>query len=135
KASEDIGKVLNLLNGTIKFEEIENAQIYLSKHNLNVNEIDKLEEEYKQSEQITESNIKTLISLINANERDYLANYKTYREARKENEEEFEAFDDKENIMVEWEMMEEAQKLTEALPDIEETKSKKPEPEPLIAIL
>lgn len=135
KASEDIEKVLNLLNGTIKLEDIENAQIYLSKHNLNVNEIDKLEEEYKQSEQITESNIKTLISLINANESDYLANFKTYREACEENEEVFEAFDDIVNILVEWELIEEAQELTEALPDIEETRSKRPDPEPLLAIL
>jgi len=135
KASTDIEKVQRLLNRTIKLEDIENAQIYLSKHKLKVNEIDKLEEEYKKSEQITEANIKTLISLINANESDYLSSFKTYKEACEESEEVFEAFDDIVDVLVEWDMIEEAQELTEALPDIEETRSKRPDPEPLLAIL
>src|SRR5699024_4286885 len=129
----NIKKKLQKIAGEIEENEnsIKQARSSVEKLKIDIEN----EKEYKQAEQITESNIKTLISLINANESDYLANFKTYREACEENEEVFEAFDDIVNILVEWELIEEAQELTEALPDIEETRSKRPDPEPLLAIL
>src|SRR5699024_4363432 len=135
KVSQDIDKVETLLTGAIKLENIEEAQIYLNKHNLKVKEIDELLEEYKKSKGVSEADIQTFISLINANASDYLSSFKGYRKACEESDEVFEAFDDILEVLMEWELIEESKELVEALPDIEETRSKRPDSEPLLNIL
>src|SRR5699024_11458456 len=84
---------------------------------------------------VSEADIQTFISLINANASDYLSSFKGYRKACEESDEVFEAFDDIVEVLMEWDLIEESKELVEALPDIEETRSKRPDSEPLLNIL
>lgn len=126
-----------LLEGSPKLDKIEDAKLLLQKNNVEIPEINVLLEDY--ANELRSSNKedvkRSVIKLLDNADSEYLDSFKGYREACEESEDVYESFSDIVDVLLELGFLIEAEELTEALPDIEETRRTRPNPEPLLNML
>lgn len=129
--------VKGFLEGNPKLDSIEDARLLLQKHNVDIPEINVLSEDYsKDLNSSNQEDVKeNVIKLLNSADSDFLNSFKDYREACEESEDVYETFNDLVDVLLELGYLEEAEELTESLPDIEETRRTRPNPEPLLNML
>lgn len=133
---KDLHKVKGLLDGKVKIDDIEEAKIYIGKNNIEIPELNDLLEYFEEGQrEVKSGDVKQLLKLIDECESDYLSSFKTYRKACEESEEVFDSFDDIVAVLLEMDFVEAAEELGDALPDVEETRRQRPDPEPLLNIL
>lgn len=113
---------------------IEDVRSDLSRNNVQVKEIDALTEYTEDSGSQSEQKAKVL-ELINIAEADYLSGFKTYREACENEEGVTEMFDDIFSVLAQLGYDLEASIMADALPDLEESRKNRPDPEPLLEVL
>lgn len=128
KYLENAKEILN--KKRLKADDLEEAQIYLNKSRTNIKGIEDLG-----SQRASNDKLDKLLTLIKATESDYLSGFKAYKSACENSEEVFEAFDDIVGVLLEYRFVDEANELISALPNIEDTRRQRPDPEPLLTIL
>lgn len=128
KYLENAKEILN--KKRLKADDLEEAQIYLNKSHTNIKGIEDLG-----SQKASNDTLDKLLALIKATESDYLSGFKAYKDACENSDEVFEAFDDIVGVLLEYRFVDEANELISALPNIEDTRKQRPDPEALLSIL
>ncbi|MEB7435748.1 hypothetical protein [Staphylococcus pasteuri] len=121
------------LNDNARKESIEEVRDSIKRTDLKIEELDILidsEEDYELSEEIED-----ITTLISTAEDDYLSSFKEYRKACEESDEVYDAFNDIFEVLLDIGLDYESEKLSNALPDVEETRKKRPDPTELLNIL
>ncbi|SUM53519.1 Uncharacterised protein [Staphylococcus epidermidis] len=136
-AIKSLNDINVLLEGSPKLDKIEEAKVLLQKNKIEIPEINVLLEDYeKELSGSNKEDIKSsVIKLLDSADSEYLDSFKGYREACEESEDVYESFSDIVDVLLELGFISKAEELTEALPDIEETRRTRPNPEPLLNML
>ncbi|MFD3245079.1 hypothetical protein ACE3L8_12335 [Staphylococcus simulans] len=129
---KDLQRVLDILEiKNIKEGDLEEVQTILKKVNIDIKDLNDL----SLTKTVNNSSLEQLLALIKAAESDYLNSFKEYKRACEHSDEVFDAFDDIVGVLLEYRFADEANNLINALPDIEDSRKKRPDPEPLLEIL
>lgn len=132
----DLQEALEYLTGKTNRSGLEDAQIILSKYDINIPELDILLEDFRADINMhSDSLTDRVIGLINQADDEYLSGFREYRYACEQDDGVYEAFDDIISILMELDLDDEAETIAEVLPDIEEERKARPDPEPLLDIL
>ncbi|WP_436962402.1 hypothetical protein [Staphylococcus shinii] len=126
---------LNIVKKAKDKRFVEDAITELENSKVESNQMNDLLELIKRNDSEEEEKIKSIIMIINAAEEDYLSGFKAYREACENKEEVFEAFDDIFNLLINLGYEYEASILARGLPDLEEQRKERPDPEELLDVL
>lgn len=126
---------LNIVKKNKDKRLIEDAINELENSKVESDEIYDLLELIKRNDSVEEEKIKSIIMIINAAEEDYLSGFKAYRKACENKEEVFEAFDDIFNLLINLGYEYEASILARSLPDLDEQRKERPDPEELLDVL
>lgn len=126
---------LNTIKKKIDKRQIENVINELEACKVEMNEMYDLLELIKGKNGAEEEKIKSIIMIINAAEEDYLSGFKAYRIACENKDEVFETFDDIFNLLLNLGYEYEASILARGLPDLDEERKERPDPEELLNIL
>lgn len=135
KEIEALEFALNTVKKKKDKKSIENILNELENYKVEINEIYELLELIKKNESAEEDKIKSIIMIINAAEEDYLSGFKAYRIACENKEEVFETFDDIFNLLINLGYEYEASILAKSLPDLDEERKERPDPDELLEIL
>ncbi|WP_022654820.1 hypothetical protein [Aquaspirillum serpens] len=133
KAIDAANEAIDNLNKR-DIKNLEEIRSDLNNHNIKVKEIDALTEYAGHSGSQSEQKAKVL-ELINIAEADYLSSFKDYREACENEEGVTEMFDDIFSVLAQLGYDLEASIMADALPDLEESRKNRPDPEPLLEVL
>lgn len=127
---KDLQRVSDILEiKKLKEGDLEEVQAILKKRNIDIKGLEDL------TLTVDNSLLEQLLVLIKAAESDYLNSFKNYKRACEHSDEVFDAFDDIVGVLLEYRFAEEANNLINALPDIEDSRKKRPDPELLLEIL
>lgn len=116
-------------------KNIEDIKSDLARYEVKIKEIDALVEyaSYRDSSQSEQK--EKVLDLIDIAESDYLSGFKAYREACENEEGVIEMFDDIFNVLAQLGYDLEASIMADALPDLEESRKKRPSPDELLEVL
>ncbi|HDK8139771.1 MULTISPECIES: hypothetical protein [Staphylococcus] len=133
KAIERLRAAKSRLNGRLLKSNVEEARSLLNANDINVEEVDALLEYTPQHQDVEADNklIKTLENVRSV----YVSSFVVYRKSCEENDDVFNAVDGAIDELLEAGYREEADLLTDAMPDIENERGKRPDPEPLLNLL
>lgn len=128
---KDLQKAKDILyKKKLKTDDLQEASIILSKRKVTGTGVEELT-----ASKATNSTLEKVLKLIESNENDYLSSFKDYKNACEHSDEVFESFDDIVGVLLEYRFVDEANELINSLPDIEETRRQRPDPEHLLSIL
>lgn len=116
------------------YDYLEDAQRTLIKEQVNSSELQLLLDNYKDV-QGGNNEIDELLKLIKTAQQEYLSSFKVYRKACEESEEVYESFNDIFEVLLEMGFDDESLEISEALPDIEDQRKERPDPQPLLNAL
>lgn len=127
--------VLNTLGKLNNKQFVEENISELESLNIEIKEMYDLLELVNVNSEENREKIKSIVMIINAAEEDYLSSFKAYRQACENKEEVFEAFDDIFSLLIDLQYEEEATILAKGLPDLEEERKERPDPQKLLEVL
>lgn len=125
---------INMLYVGVERDYLIDMQNYLIKEQVKSAELQILIDDYS-SDQENKRDIESLLGLIKSAQNEYLSSFKIYRKACEESEDVYESFNDIFDVLIEFGYDSESDELSEALPDIEETRKLRPDPQPLLDII
>lgn len=135
KAIDSVNDALDALRTNVKANKVESIQSDLKRHRIDIRELDALKELLSASSTPEDEQISQIIRLIDYAEDDYLSSFKVYRVACENDEGARDTFDDIFNVLVQLGYDLEASIMADALPDYDEERKQRPNPEELLAVL
>lgn len=135
KTIKGLNEAIESMYEDVSLNMIENVRAELSSYKIKLKELDALVELMEVKKNGNDEQKAKIIELINIAENDYLNGFKAYREACENDEGVVDMFDDIFSVLAQLGYDVEASIMADALPDYEEERKVRPQPDDLLDVL